>query len=409
MAPAPESLLARIRQARGVACDWLAAHAERSNPRQWHGGGELLFRRKCFNELALFLMWHERFPQYELAGVRAIRAYICSQVGGDYLGMALRRPERLLMYNCALGYAVHRGVFDTRQAARVREVLAGPFAWSLDNTVFRQLDLVLACHFAGATPPLAAADLFRVSALAAPPSPLYGTRDAFYAVTHAAFYAFLLQQPVLAPARLAVSVKGGLCRALAAHDLDLGLELLMTQLLQGLPLEAEGLLLLEAVLAPLLAGADVGNRQHSMDVAAFLAEQPAEAGWAPRFHLMLVAALALLLAEHAFASAAPAQPAAHAGAAARALGQSLLALQRYHFTSGLRPLLGFQPGTPQEAALLDEIVQFLQLHAHGDGQYGHFVDELQRFGRDPAQAAALRAPINQACRAFLQAQPATCS
>jgi hypothetical protein len=402
-----QRLRGRIRQARIVTQAWLADVARHADPVRWDSAGELLFRRKCFNELAGFLLWHERLPHRQDDAVAAIGHFVASRIDDNYLSMALRRPERLLMYTAALGYAVHAGLFDQRQCAVVRATLAGPFAWSLDHTVFRQLDQVLACHFAGVKAPLDPAALFRVCALALPPSPIYGNRDAFYAVTHSAFYRFFLADcAVDAHPMLALSVKGGVCRALASNDFDLGLELVMVQLLHGIALGPESLMLVEQLLDEILAEGQTAARQRSMDVVAFLEVEPGEAAWAERFHLMLVASLTLLLLEE---QADPdwRMPDQLACEGARAMGSCLLALHRYHLASGLAHLERLDAAVPLDPGLLREIAAFVRLNERADGHFGHLVDEAARLAKlDPdGDAGALIEPVDRACHAFLQRYP----
>ena len=405
--PHAKDLRGRIRQARIVTQAWLADVCRLADPLQWDSAAELLFRRKCFNELVLLLLWHERLPHRQLESLAGIRHFVASRIDDDYLSMALRRPERLLMYSGALGYAVHAGLLDHRQSAVVRATLSGPFAWSLDHTVFRQLDLAMACHFAGVPAPLDPQALFAVSALALPPSPIHGNRDAFYAVTHSAFYRFFLTdcQVDMHPA-LALSIRGGVCRALASDDLDLGLELIMAQLLHGIPLGPESLMLVEQLLDELLAGGHTVARQRTIDVAAFLDVQPGEAGWAGRFHLMLVASLALLLLEeHADEGWCRPDPLACEGA--RAMGSCLLGLHQYHLASGLGHLERLDAAVPLDPGLLREIAAFVRMSERSDGHFGHLVDEAARLaklhpGSDPL---TLLAPVDRACHAFLQRYP----
>lgn len=392
--------LERIRQARIAAQAWLADAACCADPLRWDSAGELLFRRKCFNELALFLLWQQRFPHRALESLAPIRRLMAARIDDDYLSMALRRPERMLMYNCALGYAVHCGLFDRRQCALARAALSGPFAWSLDHTVFRQLDLVLACRFAGVAPPLDPRALFKVSALALPPSPIHGTRDAFYALTHAAFYRFFL--PDCGPAahpRLALSLEGGTCRALASDDLDLGLELLIAQLLHGIVPGPASLMLVDQLLDEILGLGHTAARPPTLDVAAFLEVRPGEAAWAGRFHTMLVASLALLLLEE-YAGAAWRRPDPAACAGARAMGDCLLALHKYHLASGLAHLDAEALAFDQD--LLREIAALVRMSERAGGHFGHLVDEAARLARlRPGAADEVLAPVDRACRAFL--------
>lgn len=402
-----QRLEGRIRQARIVTQAWLADVARLTDPRRSDSAAELLFRRKCFNELAVLLLWYERMPHRALESLATIRHFVASRIDDNYLSMALRRPERLLMYTAALGYAVHAGLLGQRQCEQARATLSGPFAWSLDHTVFRQLDLVLACHFAGVPAPLDPQALFQVSALALPPSPIHGNRDAFYAVSHSAFYRFFLRDcRVDAHPRLALSVKGGVCRALASDDLDLGLELIMVQLLHGIPLGAESLALVERLLDEILTEGHAAARQRSIDVAAFLEVEPGEAGWAGRFHLMLVASLALLLLEEYF-DADWRQPDPRACEGARAMGSCLLALHRYHLASGLAHLERLDAGVPLDPGLLGEVAAFVRMSERADGHFGHLVDEAARMAKLHPDAGVddLLAPIDRACRAFLRRYP----
>ncbi|MDC8758314.1 DUF6895 family protein [Janthinobacterium fluminis] len=396
--------IGKISAAKSTVLDWLLGTLEYANPFLGEAPGEILFRRKCFNELALFLMFQERFSSRHMAQVDTIRAFFADTFNDDYLSLAARRSETLLMFGNALAYAARSAMLSPAQHAFVRAIVSGPFAWSIDASAFRHMELLLACHYAGVAGMLSAHDVFKTSALATVPSPIYGSRNSYYALTHAAFYRFLLQQPPLDAARdVGISLKGGTARACAEQDMDLGLELVVAALLQGRALEAESVMVIETVVGDVAAGAMIRQARNSTAVNDFVAAVPGQREWAENFHIMLVAALSLMVVEQRCCDASFAVGEAERDFATR-VGYGLLAFQKYHFVSGIEHVSGLRGGDANQAALLEEIADFLHFSRRHDGHFGHFVDELARYKRvhpGQDQAASLTLPVDLACQHYL--------
>lgn len=390
-----------MRHGRAIALDWLVGHLDYAHPFLGQSQAELLFRRKCFNELALLLLLQEQFPEAP-PQLAAIRAFVGGALNDDYLSLSARRPETLLMFCHALAYGSGSDAWSAAQLERVRGIVSGNFAWGIDGSVFRFLELLVACRYAGVPGRMAAAEVMSMSPLAHPPSPIHGSRNAYYALTHAEFFRFLLKQalPANAP-QLALSLKGGMARTLADRDADLGLELVTASLLQQRPLEPEALMLLEAALDDLTGPGVITPPAAGAAIHDFTAAVPDQAAWARHFHVMLVAAICLTVA-CAMAAGPLHADAGERGFATR-IGQGLLDFHKYRLASGVRQISGLQGRSAGQAALLDEAADFLRFSRNSDGQFGCFIDELAQGGRVlPEQAAPALQAINLACQAYLQ-------
>ena len=399
---------ALVRQALDQAVAWLAAHAVRCDPHLGATPQEYLFRRKCFNELAMLLMVGERLGMPPSHDWLRLQDQVAAQIDERFLTLAARRNGTLLMFTCALGLAVRRGWLDEERSAWVRRLLGSRYAWGIDGGPFRHLELLTACHYAGAPAPVDVETVLRTSALAHAPSPIHASQDALFALTHAEYYRTLLDHPFAgADPYLPTALSGAMARCLASRDLDLGLELVETACLRGLPLGAEAQALLMLTLPTLLEQGWLSPDQPTWVVRDFAAACPRQAAWAQRFHLTLVAAtccLALL------APAAPALPAHDDGQLrnARQLGLALQGLHQYRFESALAALDPLAPLSPAHARLLDEIREFIVFSQRRDGHFGHLLDELRKAGIAPDDAPAIErlfAGVDQACRGFL-ARPA---
>lgn len=406
----------QVRKAKGIVDTWLIEHLALFNPYQWRSGAELLFRRKCFNELAFYLLWRSRLEQPATPELARMQDFVNSQLSDDYLSLAARDSARLVMFLGALSYAGHVGRFDQERQRFVRSLLAGPFAWSVDGSAFRHMELLTACRFNGADAMVTAQQVFATSSLALPPSPIHGTRAAFYTLTHAAFYQFLLQEPVAdAGELLSSALKGGLCRAIAADDKDLCMELLATNVLLRRPVEAEAVIVLETMVSDLLQRGVIDTPIESEVVSAFIEKVPAQADWASRVHLMMVAGIALTVVERHCLEAE-----LDASAASRRfsiqLGKALHLLHKHRLAQGLHELADVCSRSASENRELDAIAEFVSLNRRPDGQYGHVVDELALHRARTADSASpppLTNSADAACRQFLldnahRASPANC-
>lgn len=398
----------QVRQARDQAVAWLAAHAELCDPHRGATPQEYLFRRKCFNELAMLLMVGERLGMPSTPDWLRLQDHVASQIDERFLTLAARRNGTLLMFTCALGLAVRRGWLDEERSAWVRQLLGSRYAWGIDGGPFRHLELLTACHYAGAQAPVDVDTVLRTSTLAHAPSPIHASQDALFALTHAEYYRSLLDHPFAgADPFLPTALAGATARCLASRDLDLGLELVETTCLRGLPLGAEAQALLTLTLPALLAQGWLCPDEPTWVVRDFAAACPEQATWAQRFHLTLVAATCCL---SLLAPAAPDLPAHDAGQLgnARQLGIALQGLHQYKFESALAALERLAPLGPVHARLLDEIREFVVFSQRRDGHFGHFGDELRKAGIRPDDAPAIErlfAGVDQACRGFL-ARPA---
>jgi hypothetical protein len=397
----------KIREGRALALQWLVNNLACCDPFLGSSPAEFLLRRKSFNELAFFLMIQERFPSLEMAGVEKIRAFFAEKINDDYLSLAARRPETLLMYSSALAYATASGILSPRQEHFARTIVSGPFAWSIDGSAYRYLELLNVCRHMGVDGPLSADDVLKTSALMAPPSPIYGRRNTFYSLTHTEFYRFLLDlSPVERSSRLAVSLKGGMARSLAELDYDLGMELVMASCLQRWEPEPESTMLIEAVLDALTGTGLIKQSILSGVVSNFSNAVPTQQEWAESFHVMLVAAMTLSVVERFYDDAA-----FEVSTAERefviAVGGGLQAFHKYHFVSGIRHIRALQAAHPSQINLMKEIWDFLIFSRRHDGQFGHFVDELRHLstmGKDESDEASLTQPVDSACREYLESE-----
>lgn len=391
-----------IRRGQAITLDWLVGHLEYASPCYGQTQAELLFRRKCFNELALLLLLQQRMScapvQFD-----TIRAFVEAALDDNYLGLAARRPETLLMFCHGMALGAANGRWNAPQLRRVQHILSGNFAWGIDGSAFRFLELQVACHYAGVEARIAPAAMLAMSPLAHPPLPVHGSRNAYYALTHAEFFRFLLQQPLPADgSRLAVALKGGMARTLADRDLDLGLELVTASLLQARPLTAEARMLVETALADVFETGMVRQPVTGIAVNDFIRAVPEQAAWATNFHMMLVTALCLsVLAD------APEDTCFTVSDSERAfssrIGQGLLDLHKYRLASGVRHISGLRAEDAEQARLLDEAADFLEFNRRADGQFGCFIDELaQGERRQPGHATQSLQLINQACSDYLQ-------
>ncbi|MGM9516353.1 DUF6895 family protein [Roseateles sp. DB2] len=399
---------ALVRQARDQALAWLAAHAQFCDPHLGATPQEYLFRRKCFNELAMLLMVGERLCMPPTGDWLRLRGHVARQIDDRFLALAARRNGTLLMFTSALGLAVQQGWLDDERSAWVRRLLCSRYAWGIDGGPFRHLELLTACHYAGAPAPVDVEVVLRTSALAHAPSPIHASQDALFALTHAEYYRTLLDHDFAgADPYLPTALSGAMARCLAGRDLDLGLELVETACLRGLPLGAEAQELLMLTLPALVQQGWLSPDAPTWVARDFAAACPEQAAWAQRFHLTLVAATCCM---SLLAPAAPALPAHDAGQLrnARQLGAALLGLHQYKFESALAALGKLAPLSPPHAQLLDDIREFIVFSQRRDGHFGHFVDELRRAGISSDDAPAIErlfAGVDQACLGFL-AQPA---
>ncbi len=397
--------LSKIRSCRAIAQKWIVEHLHYCDPFLGTTQAEVLFRRKCFNELALFLMVQESFPAFESTESNTIREFIATKVNDDYLSLAARRSETLLMFTNALAYAVESKSLSFEQNNFVRTILSSKFAWGIDGSAFRYLELLCACRYSGAACLLSTDDVFRTSALAVAPSPIHGSRNAFYALTHAEIYRFLLKYPTDKDGKgLDVAFKGGMGRFLANKDMDLGLELVTASLLHTGKFEPESVLLLEATVESLLA---TGTMHSSVDGAAigdFVAAVPAQTSWAKTFHVTLVAALALTAAEYFCDENAFTLNIAERENTRR-VGEAISAFHKYHFVNGIQKIEGLDDLNNGQSILLREITDFLIFSQRSTGQFGHLVDELALYRKlkpDAPEDANPSEPVDLACRKFLK-------
>ncbi|MBB2484688.1 hypothetical protein H5407_05555 [Mitsuaria sp. WAJ17] len=401
---APSLSTTRLREARDQALAWLVAQAHHCDPHKGATPQEYLFRRKCFNELALLLMVGERLGTPTSGDWMRLKAQVARHIDERYLSLAARRSGTLLMFTCGLGLAVQQGWLDEGLQERVRTLLGSRFAWGIEGNAFRHLELLTACHYAGAKAPLDVDAVLRSSALALAPSPIHATQDALFALTHAEYYRTLLGHEFSgADPFVPVALSGAMARCLAQGDLDLGLELVETASLRGLALGPEAQALLAQMLPPLLDQGWLCPAEPTWVVRDFTAACPGESDWARSFHLTLVGATCCmtLLAPHASPL-----PAFDAGLVQQAhqLGSALLGLHQYRFESALGALQGWSPTLPMHQRLLAEIRAFLPFSQRRDGHFGHLVDELRRAGLGPDDSAGLErlfAGSDRACLDFL--------
>jgi hypothetical protein len=384
---------------------WLASVVPACDPFAGTSVAELSFRRKCLNELAIYLLWTEHLGVAATPESDRLRAAFADFASDDYLDLACRSPKRVLMFSAALSYALRAGLLDATRRRRVSALLCNAFAWSTEWPAFRQLDLLTACAFGGLRGPLSARDVVAASSLAVPPCPIYSDRDGYYALCHSVVYAFILGAAP-EPSRLLVeALDGGLCRAVATEDLDLGLELVLSCMVLGLEATPAMTLVVERALAQLNAppGALSSPSIKLAAIEDFSAVRPLERPFAESFHLMLVAGLVLAFAQARGIALDRSCDEADARFV-RAAGAAFAALHRYSLPAGLSLLADTAPRTALEFAHVGRIADFVSLNAADGGRYGLFVEERAIFrSLHPERdfEASVQPHVDTACTQFL--------
>ncbi len=366
---------------------------------------ELSFRRKCLNELAIYLLWIDHLGIAGTPQTDRLRSAFTELASDEYFDLACRSPKRVLMFSAALSYALRADLLDATRRRRVSALLSNAFAWSTEWPAFRQLDLLVACAFGGLRGPLSARDVVAASSLALPPCPIYSDRDGYYALCHSVVYAFILGA-AREPSRLLVeALDGGLCRTVATEDLDLGLELVLSCMVLGLETTPAMSLVIERMLAQLNAppGALGSPSIKLAAIEDFSAARPLERPFADSFHLMLVAGLVLAFAQARGVALDRRCGEADLGFVHR-VGAAFAALHRYSLPAGLSLLADAVPRTALEFAHLGRIADFVALNAADGGQYGLFVEERAIFrSLHPERDfdASVQLHVDAACTQFL--------
>lgn len=399
----------RVVETRRRVNRWLARTMPAANPFLGEGA-EVAFRRKCLNELAIYVLWREHLRLADDADTERLRAILAGHLTNDYVDLACRSPKRILMFSAALSYALRAGLLDPLRRQRVAALLYGPFAWYSEWPAFRQLDLLVACRLGGVAAPLDEQDVLAVSSLAVPPCPIYSDRDAFYALCHSVVYACMLGAKLGPSDSVRAAVDGGLCRAVASQDLDLGIELVLSALILGMEINAPMAVILDRMLAAIASPETPPNApaMKFMAIDEFVELRPTEGSWAQSCHVMIVSGLLLAFMEARGIDLSE-EPEAERVAFAHRVGAAFLALHAYQIRSGLDLALALTARTPLESAHLRRICEFVDLNRRDTAQYGLFVEERALFQAAYPHLdfdANVRAQIDTICAQFLARQAA---
>jgi hypothetical protein len=384
---------------------WLVSMLHAFDPFTGTSVAELSFRRKCLNELAVYLLWREHLEIAPDARTEQLKAAFANHASDDYIDLACRSPKRVLMFTAALAYALRADLLDPVRRTRVSALLAGAFAWNSEWPAFRQLDLLVATTFAGLPPRLSGRDVMAVSSVAVPPCPIYSDRDAFYALCHSIVYGFMLGTAATSSGDLVEAIDGGLCRAVASQDLDLGLELALAAMALGMD-QTPAMTLVLAEMFARLDSPVVSLEPTTIAMSAieeFVSVRPQERGFAESVHTAIVAALVLALMEARGASAG-ASYGEREFQFARGVGAAFQALHKYSLLAGVMRALELTPSSALESAHVRRIAGFVALNEQRDGRFGLFVEERALFASSNPDSdfdVSVGPHIDAVCRQFL--------
>lgn len=391
--------------------DWLLNHLGQLELRPREPYEARLFRVKCLNEAALYMIWLDGLklpatPQSVQLGARV--AQLCSDALLDW---CCRSAARSLMCAHILAYALRHRPLDAARRQRLPTALSGRFCWHAEAVPCRQLDLLLACHYAGVAPPVSADDVLRVSSLRLPPSPIHSDRNAFYAMAGTVIFRLAAGGAVdmAQEGKLRSAIEGGLCRALATSDFDLGAELAICTLADPACASPTVSLLFDAIAEELARTGVVGSQQRLSEPEARFLDRCPDEEWARSYHTTLVAAMLLAFMEQrGFSRVADADVAARK----RRMGEILRCLHGYQLRKALDALDGFSPQDEVELDLFEEIYGFFDFIRTDKGHFGCVTEEREAFDAQfPGYDfdAEVMAPLARDASRFLAAKEAVFS
>lgn len=384
---------------------WLVQHATHTSPFKGDTPAEIFFRRKCFNELCDYVVWQDSLGQLRANGSGALLDAALGQFRPDYSELASRSPRYSLMFSASTALAIKCRIFPSEVNAKLVALLSGKFSWNSELVPHRMLDLLVACHYAGAPMPVDPSKVIEVSALTLSPDAILTDRDGLYAFTHSAMYARVLKGRQLSEYAPALDdLEGAIYRTLADNDIDLALELTVSYLIIKGQLSAGGQSALARVIEELTRDGvvDGTHRPLSSVVKHFLEVKPDEK-WAATFHLMTVVGLVLsYMKAHAIG------PGEILGSAAQdelhAIGHALLHASHYRLLSAVRTLEKQECWSARCAPQAEKIVRFLRFNLNQQGGFGFFQPErnyFERSGRTGDFERDVLGDLNQECHAFL--------
>lgn len=362
--------------------EWLCGSLRHLEPLSGNAPQEYLFRSKCFNEMAFYLVWRERFPASGLERLEPLREHLLSRIGGEFLGLAARDPGRILVFALSVSFALRCRSLSCSDAALARYVLSAGFAWNTERLPCHQLDVLLACAIAGIEAPVAPSDVARVSSLAIVPSPLHADRESFYSFTHSVYYGYLLGlHDIVDSARLHAFIEGGLCRTIAADDLDLGLELVAAAQLAGLR-DSPGQRRLIRWAVETIARDGALATAPSLAESSFSRECPTEARWAEKSHTTFAAGLALSAVAHFSTESGTSSPRCE-GNGVESLGAALGALQKRRWIEAFKSIRMLEADLlehPIHRRLVADLLAFIESHDR-ESLFVGFVEERKVYDR----------------------------
>lgn len=387
---------------------WLCTIMEHIAPMISSSVTERLWRQKCLNELAFYLNWRDLRQLPYSAEAARLSAFVVDNCSNDYLEWAGRRPQQSLVHAQTFAHAVRHGGDGAATTSRLRHLLSGRFSWHTELLACRQLELLVACRHAGAVAPIEVNAVIAASSLVLPPCPLLSDTEAFYSFAHTVFFTHLLQPDALPPsAQTVAALEGGLCRAIAASDLDLALELLLCQIVSGTPFDG-GARLAYALLVNGLAGGVLSETiRLSPAQRDFLAERPEE-HWAKAFHLMQLAALVLTALEQSQRQTD--LLAAGDDSFALVYGRCAQHLQRHQIAAGLDEAARLMPTDALQHRLVRGIDGHVAFLRNSDGSFGRYFDERRLYNATTPDGhfGDLMLPVQDACTRHLARAATRC-
>lgn len=404
----PVEHMMETRCCRAVIEDWLLSHLGQLELQPREQYESRLFRVKCLNEAALYLIWLDALELPASAHSPLLRTCVTQLCSDPLLDWCCRSSARSLMCAHILAYALQHRDLGAARKQRLRTALGGRFCWHAEAVPCRQLDLLLACHYARVTPPISADAILRVSSVSLPPSPIHSDRNAFYAMAGTVIFRLAAGGTInmSRDQKLRIAIEGGLCRALATADFDLGAELAICALADPACASPAVSLLFHAIAQELARTGVVGGQQRlSEPEGRFLARCPDEE-WARFYHTTLVTAMLLAFMEQrGFAQVA----APGADARKRRMGEVLHCLHGYQLSKALAALEGFHPQDDVELGLFEEIYAFFDFIRTDEGHFGCVTEEREIFDAHYPGGdfdAAVMAPLARDAVRFMAAREA---
>lgn len=396
---------------RAVIEDWLLSHLGRLELRPQEPYEARLFRVKCLNEAALYLIWLDALELAATARGAHLGARVTQLCSEPLLDWCCRSAARSMMCAHILAYALRHRPLGAARKLRLQTAIGGRFCWHTEVVPCRQLDLLLACQYAHVAPPVSAEEVLRVSSVRLPPSAIHSDRNAFYAMAGTVIFRLAAGGAIdlSRDEKLRSAIEGGLCRALAGSDFDLGAELAICALADPVCDSPTVSLLFDAIVEELARTGVVGSQQRpSESERRFLTRCPDEE-WARFYHTTLVAAMLLAFMERR-GLARVAEP--DMAARKRRMGEILRCLHGYQLHKALAELDGFYPQDKVELDLFEEIYDFFDFIRTDEGHFGCVTEEREAFdARYPGGDfdAEVMAPLARDASRFLSAREAVLS